>query len=232
MRPEETIVYAAGVKVLEDAALYELARKRVSAERREKAGRFAFEKDRRLCIGAGLLLNKALSDAGVEPERAETVTDERGKPYLKGGGVFFSLSHSGETVLCAVSPWELGCDIEELGDADIAIAKRFFHENECRRIFSPETAEKRRELFFRYWTLKESFLKATGEGLRLPLNSFEISLEGNCIRVLQGYDGRDYSFAEFGEIPGYRAAVCTAKKDCVSELRQIDLWDCLKQGQN
>ena len=64
----------------------------------------------------------------------------------------------------------------------------------------------RDELFFRYWVLKESFMKATGEGLSLPPSSFRVELDPP-IRVIQDGALQDFGFQE-GALPGYRHAVC------------------------
>ena len=66
-------------------------------------------------------------------------------------------------------------------------------------------------MFYRFWTLKESFLKATGLGLRLPLNAFQIHLQDRPIRVTQHVDTRQYSFSSFFE-GDYAYALCSAER--------------------
>lgn len=63
---------------------------------------------------------------------------------------------------------------------------------------------------FRIWTMKESFLKVTGRGMTLPLNAFSVIVEDErgIVRVEHSFDDAVYPMKEYGEIPGYRAAVC------------------------
>ena len=84
----------------------------------------------------------------------------------------YNLSHSGEYVLCSVHEGKdpkirVGCDIEEIGICNMKIARRFFCRSEYEKIDSETNEERRRELFFRYWVLKESFIKATREGMAM-----------------------------------------------------------------
>ena len=80
----------------------------------------------------------------------------------------------------------------------------------------------RSDLFFRYWTLKESFLKATGLGMKLPMDEFQIRL-GTDIDVIQSVDSRRYTFREYDDLPGCRCALCAAGDCRDTELRIVDL---------
>ena len=71
----------------------------------------------------------------------------------------------------------MGCDLERIGRLRLDLAERFFCREEYEAVLMRETEEERRDCFFRYWVLKESFIKATGRGMALPLNSFSIRLE-------------------------------------------------------
>ena len=225
-------VYIARVAVLEDERLYALALAAASPERREKALRFRFPKDRRLSLGAELLLRKALRELGIEQRELSYTYGENGKPFLSGlPGLHFNLSHSGDRVICAVAGSEAGCDIEQMRDVDLKIARRYFFHDEYERIAAATTEAERCDLFFRYWTLKESFLKVTGRGLSLPLDAFQIVLpprgaEGE-IAVVQGVDRRPYRFQEFHDIDGsggsYRCAVCWTDGSSVPAVETVDL---------
>jgi 4'-phosphopantetheinyl transferase len=91
------------------------------------------------------------------------------KPYLKDGRAFFNISHSGSYVICSVSENEIGCDVQTVEKYNPRIATRFFTENE--KLFL-EKSENQSEDFTRLWTLKESVLKKTGEGITGGLASF------------------------------------------------------------
>ncbi len=214
------VLYAACVTELSDESLYAAACERVSEARREKAERLRFEKDKRLSVGAELLLRYALRPVGVE--ELSFAYGEYEKPCLQGRSIHFNLSHSGEWVLCAVGGCELGCDIEQLAPVNLKIAKRFFAPDEYEDIAAAPTPEEQRERFFRYWTLKESFMKATGLGLRLPMNEFSIR-RGEKIAVRQSVDERDYVFREYSDIDGYCCALCTAGQEPEPTLRIVDV---------
>jgi len=98
--------------------------------------------------------------------------DENGKPtILAKYGLYFSISHSGNYVLVAISDHEVGVDIEKLKDANLEIAKKYFNDAENAMIFASDDPV---ISFYSIWTLKEAYLKAIGAGLKKPLNSVSI----------------------------------------------------------
>lgn len=127
---------------------------------------------------------------------------EKGKPYFENIPLFFSLSHSGEYVLCAVSERELGADIQKIQSADVLkLAKRFFSESECRTLEGCESHRERQRLFFGFWTRKEAYGKLTGEGLAATLRE-----------DMRGTDEkRDMEWVDVSPPEGYALAVCRLK---------------------
>lgn len=219
-----TILYAADVSVLENPALYAKAYAAASPQRREKADKYKHGSDKYLALGAEILLRYGLSQAGLSELPLLFELGEHGKPYIKDSDTFFSISHSGDWAVCAVSDSEVGCDIEKIRPVDLKLARRFSPE-EFSAIMSADE-ENRLELFFRYWTLKESYMKATGLGLKLPLNEFQIVMEKEA-SVIQSANSLSYGFHEFSEISGYSCAVCTAGAACDAELKIVELSDCI-----
>ena len=146
-------------------------------ERAARAGRFRFEKDRLLCLGAGFLMMEAL---GIRNE-AKIRYGENGKPYLPGGPAF-NLSHSGAWCILALGNGEtIGADIEEINEKHTDIAPDVYTAAEIR--WMREDPVNR---FFRLWTWKESVMKATGLGMNLAPLTFEVLpfAEGKGIRIL------------------------------------------------
>lgn len=221
------IIYAADVTPLQDAKLYQLAYASVSPARREKADRFRFEKDRQLSLGAEILLRHALCSAGYDTVPTDFDYGAENKPYLINCSCFFNLSHSGIWAVCAVAEGEVGCDVEQIAPIDFKLAKRFAPE-EYEDIRTQPTDENRLDLFYRYWTMKESFMKATGLGMKLPLNAFHI-VRGETISVVQAVDNRDYSFREFFDLPGYQCALCCAGNCTEAHLQIFDIKEILLQ---
>ena len=216
------LLYAANVSVLKNKEFYDLCYADLSQKRREKTDRYAFTEDKLLSVGAQLLLKKALSDFGENFKCLDFDIEKNGKPYIKNrDNLFFNISHSGEYVLCAVSNKPVGCDIEKIKEADLKIAKRFFCESEYKVISDCKTHEAENEMFFKLWTLKESFVKLTGEGLKLPLDSFEIIFNKE-IPAIKSFDGKSFCIFEYGNIKGYRCAFCTEKKIAKPQLKIIN----------
>lgn len=94
------------------------------------------------------------------------------KPYLSGADVFFNISHSGKTVVLSLSDEETGCDVQVVSSFNEKLARRFFTENETKKILS---AKNKDEEFIKLWTLKESILKCSGEGLSGGLSTYDFS---------------------------------------------------------
>ncbi len=200
-----TEVYFTDVGPLLDRGRLERVLAMLSPERAGKARACRLERDRCLSAGVGYLLSLALARQGVSEVAAEYEYRELGKPYIKGyENIFFSLSHSGEMAMCAVSlGGEVGCDIEAPGRHSIEMAKRFFNPGEYRHIINSPDPEGE---FIRLWTLKESYIKALGRGLCMQLSAFEII--PTLPPKLKG-EGSVF-FHEYRVGKGYIAALCTS----------------------
>lgn len=155
---------------------------------------------------------------------------KNGKPYLDGvKDLYFNMSHSGELAVCAIAPCEVGCDVEKIRDRRQAVARRFFTPKEYEAILSQEDEKARQRLFFRFWTLKESFLKVTGEGLRLGMDSFQIVLGEKEISVIQNMDSRKYSFKEYEAAEGYCCVVCAVQGTFEAQVRRVNMEELLEE---
>ena len=158
------------------------------AERRSRLARFKNEKARLLSLAAELALIEAVRS--VHPDAALPLRykrNEHGKPFLTDyPDLRFNISHSGDYAVCAVSEKNIGVDLQTTDRTHEGIAERFFTADECEYI--GESAEN----FFEVWSRKESYLKARGTGLDVPLNSFSVfSLPGckftSCTPPGDGY---------------------------------------------
>jgi 4'-phosphopantetheinyl transferase len=142
---------------------------------------------------------------------------EKGKPRLAGTepgqGVVFNVSHSGECGLIALaSDTALGVDVEKcraMANLD-GIAERCFSAGELAhwRALPPDH---RQQAFFTLWSFKESFVKATGEGITLGLETCVVDLSGQPRLVsIPDACGRpeDWRLAEIDAGAGYSASIC------------------------
>lgn len=111
-------------------------------------------------------------------------TNEYGCPFVAEPAshrdLRFNLSHTDGLVACAVARQiEIGVDVENTDRTvdPIALAPTVFAPAEVADVAAlPD--EQRRQRFFSYWTLKESYIKARGMGLSLPLDGFWFDLGG------------------------------------------------------
>lgn len=128
--------------------------------RLEKFNRLKRKNDRDNCVIAYLLLRLALKENGIE--NFEIVIGENGKPFLKNDKIFFNISHCAKGAAVAIDTAPIGIDVQEIGDFNEKVAKRFFDESENKKInASPDKAK----AFTRIWTLKESVIKCEGKSI-------------------------------------------------------------------
>lgn len=151
----------------------------LTKEERDRAHRFVGPLLQRRFVAARARLRALLGDhLGRDPRSLVFLLNEFGKPRLADlPGVHFSLSHSQDRALLAVSDGpEIGADLEMMRAVDhLDLARRYFHPDEVRTI---ERHRDPRQAFFRVWTLKEAVVKAIGLGLALPLDDFAVSIDG------------------------------------------------------
>jgi 4'-phosphopantetheinyl transferase len=146
----------------------------LSPREEQRALSFATELLRGRWVAARGMLRELVGRAqGVPPSQVVFRYAEHGKPGADG--LRFNVSHSGDYALYALSPdLEVGVDVElPRSRRTDALARRFFAPGEQERLFALDEPA-RAQAFFRLWTCKEAFLKATGEGLSRSLRSYEI----------------------------------------------------------
>ena len=142
-------------------------------ERRERALRYRSELDRYLCVLAYWLVMHGLeAEYGISTPPAFSYGDN-GKPYLSEyPGIFFNVSHCKAGVVCAISDYKVGVDIQEVRPFDISVAKRVCTALELEQL--SQSAEPDR-LFCKMWTIKESFFKLHSGGISDSLHELESS---------------------------------------------------------
>ncbi|HVK80504.1 MAG TPA: 4'-phosphopantetheinyl transferase superfamily protein [Verrucomicrobiae bacterium] len=151
----------------------------MSADERARATRFVFDKHRiRYIHGRGRLRQILALYTGIAPEDIAFNLSAYDKPSLANAlakPLFFNLSHSGELAALGISgDAELGVDIEWIRELKEDISSRYFSASECAVLHAlPEEAQPR--AFFECWSRKEAYIKASGEGLSIPLNSFDVA---------------------------------------------------------
>ncbi|WP_375497001.1 4'-phosphopantetheinyl transferase HetI [uncultured Nostoc sp.] len=186
----------------------------LSSDEIARAERFYFqEHQQRFIAGRGILRTILGRYLDMQPLQVQFNYQQRGKPVLANtfadSGLAFNLSHSQGLGLCAVNcTREIGVDLEHIRPmSDLeALAKRFFLPREYEMLRSL-SANQQQEVFFRYWTCKEAYLKATGDGLA-QLEQIEVLLtptEPAKLRITE-----DWSLFELVPANNYVAAVAVA----------------------
>jgi 4'-phosphopantetheinyl transferase len=186
-----------------------------------KASFFEFDKARDAYVVGQSALRRLLSGyLGIPAEIVQLGRSKKGKPYsMDDPQLFFNMSNSGSLVAIAFSrDGEVGLDLEQLrplSDLDDLITKNFTP-SEIKFINSKPDDNIRR--FFRFWTIKESYLKALGEGMRLPPDNLEFSIENDRVRLLSVrgiFDQADWNFEEFSIAPDYVGTITYARDHTV-----------------
>ena len=161
----------------------ELARCRalLTDDERAKVDRFRFARDRHVCLVTRVLVRATLSRySDVPPDRWRFRTNDHGRPEIQSPSstIHFNLSHTKGLIVCLVSlDREIGVDVESLDRASRwgDLAERFFAPREAAALQRLEASEGPTR-FLEYWTLKESYIKARGLGLAIPLTGFSFDL--------------------------------------------------------
>lgn len=204
----------------------------LSAEERERAGRYRFPLHRdRFVAGRGIqreILARYLGCAPAAPQYAHAA---HGKPSLgpphASSGLQFNVSNADDGLLVALTlDREVGVDLERLREMPDGsdIAERFFSAPEV-EVFRALPAEQRDLAFFTCWTRKEAFIKVVGEGLSMPLSCFDVTLRpGEPAELLRTRGGADeasrWTLREIDPGPGWLAAL--AVEGPLSAVRLYD----------
>ncbi len=110
-----------------------------------------------------------------------------GKPYFKEyPDIHFNISHCDGMVVCALSDSPVGIDVENIGEVKDHILPKVLTPGEQEFLFQyRQDTEKYKELFYRFWTLKESRIKQNGCGFTMPLTdiSFILSAEEHETKI-------------------------------------------------
>jgi 4'-phosphopantetheinyl transferase len=146
-----------------------------------KQQRYKFDKDKHDALITRAFIRDLLSYyAEVDPRAWRFEKGEKDKPEIVNPSLplRFNISHTKGLIICAITLTnDIGCDVEDISRSNdvLAIAERYFSTQETTELFSLPV-EQQRSRFFDYWTLKESYIKAWGLGLAIPLVDFTFTI--------------------------------------------------------
>ncbi len=193
----------------------------LSPEEKRKASYYKFEPKQHSYIITQAVLRVLISAyLHIEPADVILVASQKGKPFLiNDPSLFFNNSNSHELCVYAFSrDAEVGIDIEKirnLPDLDQLIEKNL---TSSEKVYFLKDPGQKLSLFFQFWTFKESYLKAIGEGMRLTPENLEFSLENGNIRlrsVKYGFEATDWQFKGFTRKNNYTGTLTYKGKDTV-----------------
>ncbi|MGB8452321.1 MAG: 4'-phosphopantetheinyl transferase superfamily protein [Anaerocolumna sp.] len=218
-----TDIFAVKISGTMEAALCDKYLKLLTPEKQAKIRRFLKWEDMQRSLVAEILLKVVIIEKlKIDNKKIEITVDKYGKPFLKGNLSFsFNISHSGEWVVCATDEYDVGIDVEEVRLIQTEdIIQNYFSREEC-RYFQDKGDIEKLDLFYKLWTLKESYIKAIGTGFSTDFTAFTIVF-GKPVRVrsdvLEPWFLKQYEFDV-----GYKLSLCTRYIDFPPEIIFISM---------
>jgi 4'-phosphopantetheinyl transferase len=217
LKPDTIHFFYTQIDEIKSKALLNKYHSIINKKEKEKINRYIFEKDQHNCLVTRALIRFLLSSCtNLHPEEFKFSENRYGKPDLIPGllniPVKFNLSHSGGVTACALTLGsDIGLDIENSQrQIDFKIADRFFSTPEANYLNSCPEKEKQ-NVFYNFWTLKESYIKARGKGLSIGLDKFSFKLDKQKIRVHFHESLNDtpaqWQFFQFSPCESFKAAI-------------------------
>lgn len=219
-------VWLAYYNEIADSRLHEEYRALLTEEERGKEFRFYFADDQRRYLVTRAMVRTVLSRyLQVPPTHWRFSNNQWGRPEIANlprseCGLYFNISHTkGLIALGVAHRRELGVDVENLRTRDVSleIADRFFAEPEVAEL-ATVPKERQQDRFFEYWTFKESYIKARGMGLSIPLGQFSFHYPHEravniAIDPALGDDANRWSFWQYRPTADYLMALCAERRE-------------------
>lgn len=167
--------------------------------RRRRYERLRYAPARTESMAAGLLWRYVMEKQGLPPEEPVRFL-QAGKPvFAERDDMFFSLSHSGQYAMCAVSDRSVGADIQKIKPVHLSVARRLnFRERDW---LADQPVPDQIRSFFRIWVRKEAWVKAMSDNKLLSIDQEDVMHE------LPGWHFTEYTLDD-----GYLAAICCQDK--------------------
>ena len=203
--------------------------KKLPLERQLLLQSYKFEADYLASLAGDMLLEYGINKLYGITEIPLISLGEHGKPFFENSNIHFNISHSGKYTLCAIGNTPVGIDIQEINFFDeqqiMSIVNHFFSSSEKKLINESNCPV---DLFFTRWCLKESYVKYTGTGLTVPLDSFSFSPKKDSPFVEFYSNGQNYSSPYFYTSSiddNYKLAICSEDKSL--SIKKLDIFDIL-----
>lgn len=210
---------------IDDEHLHARYRELLSEEERSREPRFHFADDRRRYLVTRALVRTVLSRyLAVAPREWEFSANAHGRPMIanasqRESGLHFNISHARGLIALAVARHrEIGVDVENVRAREVSaeIADRFFATAEAAEL-ATVPHDRRQDRFFEYWTFKESYIKARGLGLSIPLGKFSFHYpDERAVRIAiqpeLGDEAGRWCFRQFRPTNEHLLALCAERR--------------------
>lgn len=212
---------------------YKLLLSHTTEDKRKKVACYQNKKNAYLSLFAEFLVRYVLiRDYQINNKDIQLKYNEYGKPELADvKNLHFNISHSGQWIVAAIDSSPVGIDIEHVANIDISLFKNHFSSEEYSSLIE-KTIPEQVPFFYELWTLKESYIKQTGAGLSLPLDSFTVQISGDKNVGLTLSDKRQAHlyFKQYEIDSYYKMAVCALNNSFspIHPVTQEELMDLFR----
>jgi len=224
LTPAEIHLWLAFYDQIGDERLHAAYRELLSPAERAQEPRFYFARDRLRYLVTRALVRTVLSRyVDVDPKQWAFSPSSYGRPEIVNpeagaAGLSFNISHTHSLIVLGVTQGRaLGVDVENVQarNAPIGVADRYFAPPEV-AVLKAAPAHEQQHRFFEYWTFKESYIKARGMGLSLPLDKFSFHYPHDraveiAIDAELADDAARWQFWQFRPTPEYLVALCAER---------------------
>jgi 4'-phosphopantetheinyl transferase len=217
---DEVHLWCARPGELDRDDVYDAARRLIAPEEARRLARLRFARDRQTYLAARVLVRTVLSRyEPLAPAAWRFIAGRYGRPEIGPDqpALQFNLSHTEGLVVCAVArDLDVGVDAEHIGrSAPLEVVDHCFAPTEIADLRALPDAEQPRR-FFEYWTLKESYIKARGSSLALPVDrvAFTLSADGHAsLRIDPALgEGASWQFSRHRPTSEHIVSVCVTRR--------------------
>lgn len=210
---------------ISDATLLETYRLLLSPEELQRQQRFHFAKHRHRYLLTRALARTVLSRyTAIPAEQLLFQLNAYNKPFIAHHPISFNITHTDELIILGVTRDNaLGIDTENKNREITTELAEYSFASEEAADFLAQPLEQRQQRFFEYWTLKESYIKARGMGLSIPLQEFSFHFpdQKKITLTTQNDTAERWQFWQFELAKNYLVAVCVEKKNKPSPLLKL-----------
>ena len=229
LTPAEIHLWLAFYDEITEAPMYSLYRELLNVAEKKQEQRFYFARDRRRYLVTRALVRTVLSRyISIHHSEWMFSTNTYGRPEIvnpqaRAEHLSFNISHTHSLIVLGVTKCRaLGVDVENVCARDMSIetTKRYFAPHEV-AVLTAAPSHQQKYRFFEYWTFKESYIKARGMGLSLPLDKFSFHYpDQRAVRIEIDPELTDNSarwqFWQFQPTPEYLVAICAERVGALS----------------